>query len=411
MSLLMDALRRAEAANTAPRADDVEPAAAPAPFALPASNSPLELEPLQGQLPDILHDATTANEASEAVSLDTAEVALEPAKTQRQAQAAVTTFAGRKSSLRKHTVLVLSGLMTAATILVGYYFWTSRDLSVAAAPAAATLIDTPPPSSLRQTGEALSESDTTAVAHAAETVATQPDPVSTETDTDTQKIPPAASNGAHSEPAPATQPYRIEIHKSHRPVTVPAALQRAYRAYGEQDYPRAEQLYRTVLLTYPSNRDALLGLAAIALHQGNREVARHYYDRLLKNDPADKTALLGLQGLSAKPHSLEEGSKIKFWLQSDANNAQLHFALGNQYAASEQWKEAQQAYFDAQRIEPAKADYAFNLAVSLDQLGLCSQALGYYRRAHSLAAKSGAMFSLQQLERRIQQLASSVEQP
>jgi TolA-binding protein len=407
----MDALRRAEAANSAPRTDDTQPAAGPVSVDLPASNTPLELQPLGTPLSDIPDDATTANEANAAAAVSPAETSDAPVRTQRQAQAAVGTFAARKSSVRKHVLFVLSGLTTVAAILAGYYFWTTPGLAVNAAPQSPTFIDSPPPSSVPKSVETVTESITTATADTVESVATKPGAASSETAASIQSAttPPASSN-AHNEPAPATQPYRIEIHKGHRPVTVPPALQQAYRAYREQDYQRAEQLYGEVLRTYPSNRDAMLGLAAIAVHEGKRQVAHHYYERLLKNDPSDKAALLGLQGLSDEQYSLEEGSKIKYWLQSDANNAQLHFALGNQYAASGQWKEAQQAYFDAHRIEPASADYAFNLAVSLDQLGMSSQALDYYRRARGLAEQGGALFSRQQLDRRIEQLAGSAEQ-
>jgi len=185
------------------------------------------------------------------------------------------------------------------------------------------------------------------------------------------------------------------------------ALRHAYQAYQRGDYTQAEQLYRQTLKSYPANRDAMLGLAAIALHDGNRRAARYYYERLVKADPADKTALLALQGLSGGQYSLESGSKLKYWLQTDQNNAQLHFALGNQYAASAQWKEAQQSYFEAYSLASGNADYAFNLAVSLDQLGQSSQALDFYRKAQQLAGKSGALFSASQLERRIHQLQSA----
>jgi Flp pilus assembly protein TadD len=409
LSLLMDALRRAEATNTAPRTDEAQPVAAPASVDLLASNGPLELQPMDAPLPDLVMGAATANEAGEPVSLQPADRLAEPAATRRHAQTVVGTFAARKSSLRKHSLFVLSGLVTAATILVGYYFWTSHDLAGGTAPTAARLIDMPASSSVTQTRQALTESVTPAVAGSVETVVTAHDPALAEASAGQQTPTTPASSTAHAAPAAEAQPYRIDIHKNRRPAKVPPALQNAYRAYRSQDYQGAEQLYREVLQTYPSNRDAMLGLAAIALHEGNRQVARYYYDRLLKNDPADKTALLGLQGLSAQQYSLEDGSKIKYWLHSDGQNAQLHFALGNQYAASEQWKEAQQAYFEAHRLEPANADYAFNLAVSLDQLGLGNQALDYYRQARNLAEKGGAMFSLPQLDQRIGQLAATTE--
>ena len=409
MSLLMDALRRAEAANAAPRTDEVQPVAAPTSFDLPASNSSLELQPMDAPLPDLVSGAPTANEASEPASLQAADRLVKPAATQRHAQAVVGTFTARKSSLRKHSLFVLSGLVTAVTILAGYYFWTSHDLADGTAPTAARLIDVPPPSSVTQTKEAFTASVTPAVADSVEAVVTAHDPALAQASAGEQTPTTPAPSTAHAAPAATTQPYRIEIHKNQRPAKVPPALQNAYRAYRSQDYQGAERLYREVLQTYPSNRDAMLGLAAIALHQGNRQVARYYYDRQLKNDPADKTALLGLQGLSTEQYSLEDGSKIKHWLHSDGQNAQLHFALGNQYATSGQWKEAQQAYFEAHRIEPANADYAFNLAVSLDQLGLGDQALDYYRQARGLAEKGGAMFSLPQLDQRIGQLAATTE--
>lgn len=409
MSLLMDALRRAEAANAAPRADDAQPVAA-APVDLPASIGTLELEPLEGRLPELLAGTITANETNETASPPQPEPPAQREKQQHQAKTAVGTFGGRKSTLGKHTFFVLSGLVTAFTLLSGYYFWTGRDRTADAAPApAARLIDAPLPASMTPTQEALTEPVPPVQTDTVKPVVTQQAPAPSETATSAVSDAPTTLNSAPGTPAPTTQPYHIEIHKTDRPVKIPPKLQQAYRAYRQQDYPTAEQLYREVLKSYPSNRDAMLGLAAIAVHQGDRQVAGSYYRRLLQSNPADKTALLGLQSLSPGQYSLEDGSKIKFWLQSDADNAQLHAALGNQYASTGQWKEAQQAYFDAHHSEPANADYAFNLAVSLDQLGLRKQALDYYRQARNLAENGGSLFSLPQLDRRIQQLASSVE--
>lgn len=408
MSLLMDALRRAEAATASADVDDEQAPAAPAQIDLPASNSPLQLEPLESQLPEALSAVTTANETHGAEGPPSPEVATESAAPQRQAQSALGAFADRKSAARKHILFVGTGLMTAAVVLTGYYFWTSRDLAAGAVPAAATLIETSHAATAPDTHDALTEPAATAPAAAAQPLtATQGAPAEPEDTALTAPAPTPFVAAEKTEPAPL--PYQIEIHKNRQPVTVPPALRRAYQAYRDQAYERAEQLYREVLQRYPANRDAMLGLAAIAVHQGNRQVARHYYDRLLKADPADRAALLAKQGLSTEHYSLENGSKIKYWLQTDGDNAQLHFALGNQYAASGQWKEAQQAYFDAHRIEPANADYAYNLGVSLDQLGLVSQALEYYRQARSLAEKGGALFSVQQLDRRIVQLTAAME--
>jgi uncharacterized protein HemY len=74
--------------------------------------------------------------------------------------------------------------------------------------------------------------------------------------------------------------------------------------------------------------------------------------------------------------------------------------LGNFYADSNQWSSAQQAYFDAYRLN-ASADNAFNLAISLDQLSKPKLALPYYQLALQLSQKERATFDKAALEARI----------
>jgi len=89
--------------------------------------------------------------------------------------------------------------------------------------------------------------------------------------------------------------------------------------------------------------------------------------------------------------------------------ANLHAALGNLYATQNQWPLAQAAYFNASRYAPNSADYAFNLAVSLDHLGKPGLALAQYQRALELLNNSGDALGASnldkaQLEARIQTL-------
>ena len=72
----------------------------------------------------------------------------------------------------------------------------------------------------------------------------------------------------------------------------------------------------------------------------------------------------------------------------------LNFTLGNQLAQQGRWAEAQQEYFKAYSAEPDNADFAYNLAVSLDHLRQSRQALDYYQRAIALGEKRGASFDL-----------------
>ncbi|MEJ2761418.1 MAG: hypothetical protein P8126_07750, partial [Gammaproteobacteria bacterium] len=82
----------------------------------------------------------------------------------------------------------------------------------------------------------------------------------------------------------------------------------------------------------------------------------------------------------------------------------LYFTLGNLYASQSRWPEAQQAFFDAYRQDSSNPDYAFNLAVSLDQLGHPKTALDYYKKARRLAGNGEASFDVSSLSARISTL-------
>ena len=82
----------------------------------------------------------------------------------------------------------------------------------------------------------------------------------------------------------------------------------------------------------------------------------------------------------------------------------MHFALGNDFARQRRWSEAQQAYFNAFSLDPDNPDYAYNLAVSLDQLNQPRAALSYYERARQLSEARSAQFNRAQLEQRVNEL-------
>jgi tetratricopeptide (TPR) repeat protein len=101
-------------------------------------------------------------------------------------------------------------------------------------------------------------------------------------------------------------------------------------------------------------------------------------------------------------------SRLKSLLAQQPEAAYLHAALGGVYAEQNQWPSAQQAYFQAFRVDPASAEYAFNLAVSLDQMGKQDLALDYYQRARDLLPKQGGAVGREGLDTRISQLRSAL---
>jgi tetratricopeptide (TPR) repeat protein len=181
----------------------------------------------------------------------------------------------------------------------------------------------------------------------------------------------------------------------------------AYASLRAGDLASASTQYRQVLEQFPNNRDALLGNAAIAMRQGNLMQARELYSRLMQLNPKDPLARTGLLQTVEDVDQLQYEQELQRLIQQYPNVAPLSFALGNIYAAQRRWNEAQSAYFDAflfarQSNEGAiNPDYAYNLAVSLEQLNQPEAALDYYRQAQTLAGAVSPGFDRQELSRRI----------
>ena len=90
--------------------------------------------------------------------------------------------------------------------------------------------------------------------------------------------------------------------------------------------------------------------------------------------------------------------------KSNPNVAELPFILGNWYARDKRWADAQKAYFDAFNRNTHNADYAYNLAVALDQIGKSATARSYYRKAISLAPGTNTHFDIEKARARAKQL-------
>ena len=118
----------------------------------------------------------------------------------------------------------------------------------------------------------------------------------------------------------------------------------------------------------------------------------------------EAAALLGVS--DSRSTALE--SELRMLVDRNPGAASLRFTLGNLYATEKRWVEAQQAYFEAFRLESDNADYTYNLAVSLDQLKQPKLALDYYQKALAARTKSGGQFDPATVARRIRELAPDV---
>ncbi|MBK8115989.1 MAG: tetratricopeptide repeat protein [Candidatus Accumulibacter sp.] len=182
------------------------------------------------------------------------------------------------------------------------------------------------------------------------------------------------------------------------------ALDLAYQAWQADRLDDARHGYEQVLRSDARNADALLGLAAIAVRQGQPERAHDLYQQVLESDPNDVTAQAALINLRGQGDAGQSESRLKTLLASQADSSAVPFALGNVYARQGRWSEAQQAYFQAYALEPDNADLLFNLAVSLDHLRQHKLAVQYYRMALSAAETRRGAFDRNAAGKRILEL-------
>jgi len=122
-------------------------------------------------------------------------------------------------------------------------------------------------------------------------------------------------------------------------------------------------------------------------------------------DPRDSHAAASLISLRGQLDPVASESRLKSLIASQPEAAHLHFSLGNQYAQQSRWAEAQAAYFKAYSVDPENADYAFNLAVSLDQLHQGKLAIEFYQRALAQTDKRAASFNPAHARLRVQELS------
>ncbi len=185
-----------------------------------------------------------------------------------------------------------------------------------------------------------------------------------------------------------------------------ALVNRAYEEYLAGNYDSAEKNYHNVLKDLPENRDALLGLATISLHKNDIRQAYSNYIEVLKLYPGDSVAEAALINFKSNGDYSKNESILKTFLQKEPDNSFLHYSLARLYATHTRWSEAQQSFFDAYKIESSNADYAFNLAVSLEHIGQQQSAIDYYNVALELADNSAVNFDSSVVIARINALSN-----
>lgn len=201
---------------------------------------------------------------------------------------------------------------------------------------------------------------------------------------------PAAAPDANSRSATAAPGPSLSLTPS---AAKPDALMAsAYAAYQAGNPTEASRLYRQVLKADPTQRDAWLGLAVMAHADDQREPALDAYKRVLRLEPQNATALAGIHSLSSQGGTPQQESRLRDLLARSPDEPDLNHALGLVLSSAQRWSEAQPLFFKAHQLVPLEPRFAYNLAVTLDHLRKPSLARQYYEAALVLAQDSEAGF-------------------
>ena len=227
---------------------------------------------------------------------------------------------------------------------------------------------------------------------------------------------PPAPAAASARAAPTAAPPERHIaradtihHHTLRPAMQPALisagpspLDAAYAAWRAGRLDEAQTLYAQAA-AHGGGAQAWLGLASIASLRGNAREAADDYEKVLQLDPSNATAQAALLDSLGSSNTAAAEAHLQELIHQQPS-AFLYFALGNIYAGQRRWADAETAYFQARARAPDNADFAYNLAVSLDHLQQYAAALTHYREALKLAGPD-TRFGLQAAKGRIAQLA------
>jgi tetratricopeptide (TPR) repeat protein len=422
MSLLMDALKKAEAAkrqsgeggasdpfaaSAAPELT-LEPVAVPTP---PAATAPSSGLPNLSQHIDSVDADLAAVSTTAPAKKRPPQPAPKPADTStnnkdaEERNAARNVFAVKQPPKSRAPLWLLLGFAVLATGGIGGYFWWQLQSVSGSSLARPPMLAQPPVSAPIQPAPAAAS---LSVAEARKLEPAMPalplesvkPPLPEAALTPERRERPRAETAPAAPPADADRPIRLSSSRLKQDPT----LTRAYESLLADKLSDAQQDYEQVLRVDPKNTDALLGLATIAARQGQGDKAANLYLRVLEADPKDVTAKAGLINLKGQSDPALSESRLKTLLANQPDSAALNFALGNLQARQTRWGDAQQAYFRAYTAEPDNADYLFNLAVSLDHLRQNKLAVQYYQMALTAAKTRTTAFDTNQVKNRLLEL-------
>jgi Flp pilus assembly protein TadD len=184
----------------------------------------------------------------------------------------------------------------------------------------------------------------------------------------------------------------LQIQRGTLKASVDADVMRGYKALSQNQFSQAREAYSQVLTNNPTQRDALLGIAYAHHALGNTDQALSTLRRLVELYPRDSDGMSALYLIGGGDLVAEE-TRFKQLLDRSEYPAAVHYTLGVIHFEQRRFGEAERAFSRASSLSPTQPDYAYNLALTLDQLGRSREAARQYVVALNLANQTSAIFS------------------
>ncbi|HSD39119.1 MAG TPA: tetratricopeptide repeat protein [Rhodocyclaceae bacterium] len=398
MSLLIDALKKAEAARAQAQGSET-----------PAPADSIKLEPMpepRSAAPQAASSSREANTPTPARDIRSSRPVSAVASSTASSQAARDLFEVKRQAPNRLPMILAAAGVALLLIGAGYVWWAIQPHSSLIAPglqsdkgasqtpvasiAAPTPIDTapavtPPSPSIVDTPVSVTATPTVIAQPVREArPAYQPSPRA--------RVEPSASE----EPKPQTRNSTV--------VTDGNSIQAAYAAFLEGNYALARQRYQDVLRQEPRNVDALNALGMIAWRSGQPDVAERMFRTAVQTDPKDITANAQLALLYAEGDPTAAEGRLRNLIASQPAGAAAYYSLGSLMARQGRWNESQQALFQAYTLDSDNPDILFNLAISLEHLAQLGVAQQFYERALQASSRRPAGFDKSVAQSRIQAL-------
>lgn len=407
MSLLLEALKKAEAAKRREEDPAAQSEAAPAAVAPPARITPAhELELIDDEFARAARFAGLDLPEPRPATCPTPPPGVEAAR--------VLFDTKRPASRGKSPLTWLLGM--AGLLLLGIVGWVMWQIGLLdSGHAIAPTATLPPPARIATPAPVPAPSPERTAANAPSSLAAGA-PVTAPAALTDDALPAAPSSRFLSgqvaadapAPTPAAAPVASPIRITRNAPVIPQDINEGYAAFNAGEYDRARIAYEHALRADPRNPDALHGLMALAEVRGEAQQARMLLRRIAEIDPADPSVQVAMSE-TVDPAARE--ARLLNIAAAQPQSAPAAFALGNLYAGQARWREAQQAYFNAWTLAPDQPDHAYNLAVSLDQLRQSKLALQYYREALTLRVQRSAAFDAEAVATRVAALQAAQDGP